>query len=65
MTTIEKIERYIKSENLSNGRYEMTCQEASAISELLSLGGNLYAIAMAYDYGRAKGLREAKAGVRA
>lgn len=65
MTTIEKIEKYIAKENLSNGRYEMKYQEATALSELLSLSGSLYAIGLAFDYGRAKGLREAKAGVRA
>jgi len=65
MTTLSRIENYIAKEDLSNVRYEMNCEEATALRELISCGGVVLAISMAFDYGRAKGLREARAGIKA
>ena len=58
MSEIEKIERYIECTPVNDlARYDMNFPEALAISSLKPME----AITLAFNYGRAKGCRAAKA----
>ncbi len=62
MSEIEKIQRYIERSNVPcNRRYIATIKETFAMAEEM---GRIEAIAFAFDYGRAKGYRMAKAEER-
>mgnify|MGYP001066665055 FL=1 len=59
MGTIEKIRQYIKdSKAPRNGKYDATFKE---VIDIASEMGPIEAVAFAFDYGRAKGYRAAKA----
>lgn len=59
MDTIEKIKRYIElTKKPQNERYDMSIEEWFTINAEC---GELEAIALSFQYGRAKGYREAKA----
>lgn len=63
MTEIERIQSYIKKTKTTNSRYSLCFSETRAIRDVASKD-LLEAICTAFDYGRAKGYREAKAEVR-
>lgn len=69
MDTIQKIERYIESEkNKRFAGYQMSFQELNQLWDMAyrdNNNGAMYAIYLAFDYGRAKGYRAAKAEMRA
>lgn len=59
MDTIEKIRRYINNSAVPrNERYDATFKE---VHDIASGMGPIEAVAFAFDYGRAKGYRAAKA----
>ncbi len=63
MNAIEKIQQYINdSAAPCNEQYDATFQE---VLDIASGMGPIEAVALAFDYGRAKGYRAAKAEVRA
>ena len=63
MDTIEKIRQYIKeSKAPRNKPYDATIKEVFAMASGM---GAVEAVALAFDYGRAKGYRAAKKEVRA
>lgn len=67
MSEIEKMERYIERTNLKNGeRFYLDTAEAFAlvIQTQKSFGLSFEAIAMAFNYGKAKGYRAAKAEMK-
>lgn len=64
MSEIEKIKRYIEREKLSTCvKYDMSMAECKALSTQAyeKKISQLEVIALAFDYGRAKGYRAAKA----
>ena len=67
MSEIEKIERYIeltsldKLPNKTNLAYALDMSGASELSDMAAARNGLDAISMAFQYGRAKGYRMAKA----
>lgn len=62
MSELEKIQGYINSTNLpSLDRYEMRVCDTIAIS---GIEGTFNQIIMAFEYGRAKGWRAAKASTK-
>jgi len=66
MSEIEKIQRYIKRTGGKFQRetyYRMNLQELFGLSKILE-EDTTGAICLAFDYGRAKGYREAKAEAR-
>ncbi len=67
MTEIEKIERYIARTRINNDdRYCLRSKQAVRMAEqAMECGGLPYeVIVLAFEYGRAKGYRAAKAEVR-
>ncbi len=63
MNEIEKIKEYIRKSNVSrNRRYDASWKEVLALTTEI---GGVEAIALAFEYGRAKGFRMAKAKERA
>lgn len=67
MSEIERIRRYIEREKLSEGsRYSMSMVEGLELSRLAYEDKDLPVgiIVLAFNYGRAKGRREAKAEAR-
>ena len=59
MGTIEKIQKYIEdSKAPRNQKYDATFKEVLDIASEL---GQIEAVALAFDYGRAKGYRAGKA----
>ena len=69
MSEIEKIKRYIertKMKTSDTGPYAMNMREAFELAHMAGVGDTLSikAISMAFDYGKAKGYRAAKAEVR-
>lgn len=66
MSEIEKIQRYIERTSMKNGKgkaYQMNLQEMFGLAHMTE-DDCLAAICMAFDYGKAKGYRAAKAEVR-
>ena len=65
-STIKRMKNYIAKEALSNARYGLTYAEWEAITGIIASGEKslFFITALAFNYGRAKGLREAKAGVK-
>ena len=63
MTEIEKMKRYIERTPV-NDDHDTYVIRAREIATLLSYGCQADAIMMAFDYGRAKGYRAAKAEAR-
>ncbi len=65
-STIERMKNYIAKEDLSNIRYALTYSEWEALTGVIASGEKslFFITSLAFNYGRAKGLREAKAGVR-
>lgn len=67
MTEIKKMERYIertrlgKLPNKTNLAYALDMSGASELFDMTAAGNGLDAIFMAFQYGRAKGYRMAKA----
>ncbi len=58
MDTIEKIRQYIKKSNAPRNKpYDATIKEVFAMASGM---GAVEAVALAFDYGRAKGYRAAK-----
>lgn len=67
MSEIEKIKRYIEREKLSASvKYDMNMSECMALSKQVYEGmmGQIEVIALAFDYGRAKGYRAGKEKVQ-
>ena len=64
MSEIEKMQRYIKRTNVKD-KGDVFCMRLGEIKALLSCGSDADAIMMAFDYGKAKGYRAAKAERRA
>jgi len=63
MSEIEMIQSYIKESNAPcSERYDASIKEVFAMAQEM---GRVEAVALAFDYGRAKGYRAAKAEVRA
>ena len=63
MTEIEKMQKYIERTKTGiaiDSQYQMNVQEAVAASSL----SPLEAVSLAFNYGKAKGYRAAKAEVR-
>ena len=59
MSDIEKIERYIKRTNIAkNPCYAINLRETCALKNMENIFDVVY---LAFQYGRAKGYREAKA----
>ena len=66
MSNIEKIRRYIELTDVKDGdKYSMRLSDICAIYELINAGTEYGAIAIAFDYGRAKGYRMARAEAKA
>lgn len=64
MSEIEKMERYISNTSIRNEKqYTMGMVECAAVREVLACDPYT-AITLAFRYGRAKGYRAAKAGMR-
>lgn len=61
MSGIEKIQRYIDITNVAPGRYQMSISDVFALSNMTKKEPT-NAIITAFEYGKAKGYREAKAG---
>ncbi len=59
MSEIEKIERYTECTKAPSGRWNLVLRELLALT---SMASPLDAVALAYDYGKAKGYRAAKSG---
>ena len=69
MSEIEKMKRYIERTNMgakNSFQYAMNIREAFELAHMAHAGDTLSveAISMAFDYGRAKGYRAAKAEVK-
>lgn len=63
MTLIKRMQRYIEKSKLpENARYEIRIAEVSEL-HMLSVEMPIMAVNLAFDYGRAKGYRMAKAEV--
>lgn len=63
MSEIEKMQRYIDRTKFNSHDYSMRCREVDALFALSNVA--LYdTIVMAFNYGKAKGYRAAKAQVR-
>lgn len=62
MTTFEKIKNFISKEDTSNYRYILCFDEISDI--IINTSGLFAALRFAFDYGRAKGLQEARAAAK-
>ena len=63
-STIERMKNYIAKEDSSNARYGLSYNEWEALTFIMASGEKslFFITALAFNYGRAKGLREAKAG---
>ncbi len=59
MSEIEKIERYTKRTKAPANRWALSMSEWLALA---SIASPLNAVALAYNYGKAKGYRAAKSG---
>lgn len=65
MTEIEKIKRYIERTKMGEGNYYLNFGEACAMAkEARTSNAVMETIALAFNYGKAKGYRAAKAEVR-
>lgn len=62
MTEIEKMQRYISNTPEVSSRYCVGTKELFALTKEL---GGFEAVALAFNYGKAKGYRAAKAEVQA
>lgn len=66
MTEIEKMQRYIERTKLDKNRMCLDFSEACALAkEAKTADAALEMVALAFNYGKAKGYRAAKAEVRA
>lgn len=66
MSEIEKIKKYIERAKMNNDKYYMNFGEACAMAkEARTFDAVLDVISLAFDYGKAKGYRAAKAEGRA
>ena len=66
MTEIEKMQKYIERTNLDKNRMCLGFVEACALAkEAKTADDALEMVALAFNYGKAKGYRAAKAEVRA
>ncbi|MEY8385962.1 hypothetical protein AALC17_01555 [Oscillospiraceae bacterium 38-13] len=63
MSEIEKMKRYIERTNIKDNS-DAFCMRSRDVVTLLTYGGQADAIMLAFDYGRAKGYRAAKAEVK-
>lgn len=63
MSGIEKIKRYIAITSVDPGRYQMNLDDVFALSHMTA-NDPTNAIITAFEYGKAKGYRAAKAEVR-
>ena len=62
MTVMEKIERYTEGTPIANGnQYYMTMDELQAFREMEKKGDLYRELCRAFEFGRAKGYRAAKA----
>lgn len=64
MSEMEKIQRYIDKTEFDTSRWQMRLDELFAFRDEAEAGNLLTTICAAFDYGRAKGYRAAKAEVR-
>lgn len=60
MSEIESMQRYIERTAISSNRYEMNMNEVFALSHMAA-DESISAVIMAFNYGRAKCYRAAKA----
>lgn len=64
MSEIEKMQRYIERTHIKDER-DAFCMRSRQIKTILAEAGLVEAIILAFDYGKAKGYRAAKAERRA